>query len=202
TQTKNREQQQASIAAAGKYQWEEHNSKFSVEDIHAYVNSTKPHATNPGGLARSLYRSGDEDDQIALWLTRQDQQKCERPEPKQANIEELLHLAEEMRREYPNPADRPEWVIELLTSAEAIKAEKEEETMKVVINEVACRQEGCESHITTELHVIAENQADLKVVEKLIENLNKITTEEGYSKDGIETDKTTAFPNINDHMIH
>src|SRR5262249_1430645 len=163
---------------------------------------TKRHVKNPGGLARSLFRSGEEDDQVALWLTKQEQQGSESLESREANRAEFLQLAEEIRQEYPDPVDRPEWVIRLLTEAETFHASKEEETMKVTINEVACKHEGCESVVTTELHVVAENQADLKVVERLVEDLNKITTEQGYTKDVIEAEEVNAFPNINDLMIH
>jgi hypothetical protein len=80
----NRQQQQQQsaaekqIAAAAKFAAEAHASKFSFEEIAAYVEATKPHARNPGGLARALYRSGEEDQAIEKW---QQQQRHESAAP-------------------------------------------------------------------------------------------------------------------------
>lgn len=42
-------------------------SRFNLATVKAYVQSTKPHAQNPGGLARALWRSGEEDSEIEKW---------------------------------------------------------------------------------------------------------------------------------------
>lgn len=39
--------------------------------ITEFVIATKPHATNPPGLARTLHRSGEEDHEITAWRARQ-----------------------------------------------------------------------------------------------------------------------------------
>ncbi len=43
-------------------------SKHSREIIERFVRATKPHSTNPGGLAVRLHRTGEEDDRVTAWL--------------------------------------------------------------------------------------------------------------------------------------
>lgn len=50
------------------YADEPHASRFSFEEIKAYCEATKHRTDNPGGLARALYRSGEEDSDIARWI--------------------------------------------------------------------------------------------------------------------------------------
>lgn len=63
----------AAAAANGHalYAEEEHASRFGFLEISRYVEATKRHASNTGGLARKLYRSGEEDHQIERWLEEQ-----------------------------------------------------------------------------------------------------------------------------------
>ena len=58
-------------AAAQKLDKETPASRFSIDQIEAFIRATKPHKTEAqvGGLARHLQRSGEEDRQIAEWLT-------------------------------------------------------------------------------------------------------------------------------------
>lgn len=68
---KREEQQQAAasdFAAAASIENEPHFSRFSFAEVRAFVERTKPHAENPGGLARTIWRSGEEDEQVAAWL--------------------------------------------------------------------------------------------------------------------------------------
>lgn len=44
-----------------------HLSAFARAEIEDFVRETKPHSTNPGGLARRLWRSGEEDGAIRAW---------------------------------------------------------------------------------------------------------------------------------------
>jgi hypothetical protein len=44
-----------------------HLSVFAFAEIEDFVRETKPHSTNPGGLARRLWRSGEEDTAIGQW---------------------------------------------------------------------------------------------------------------------------------------
>jgi hypothetical protein len=48
-------------------------SRYSLDQIEAFIRATKPHKTEAqiGGLTRHLQRSGEEDGQIAEWLARQ-----------------------------------------------------------------------------------------------------------------------------------
>ncbi len=47
---------------------EGHLSVYSFADVEQFVIETKPHIRNPGGLARRLWRSGEEDAAIDRWL--------------------------------------------------------------------------------------------------------------------------------------
>lgn len=69
----NTEQQQAAgprrIAAAASSDFqEEHKSVFSRFTVEEFVKAKKPHATNPGGLARKFWRTGEEDSAISQWM--------------------------------------------------------------------------------------------------------------------------------------
>jgi hypothetical protein len=71
-ETEQRQRQQQSrngLAAAA--QNEEHKSSFSLANVRRYVDAVKRHATNPGGLARVLWRSGEEDTDIGNRLERE-----------------------------------------------------------------------------------------------------------------------------------
>lgn len=50
---------------------EAHLSRFSFADVEAYVIATKKHATNPGGLARFIWQTGEEDSRIDQWMIAQ-----------------------------------------------------------------------------------------------------------------------------------
>ena len=52
------------VAAAAAQKQEGHKSAFSFYEVRRYVEATKLNATNPGGLARSIWRSGEEDPEI------------------------------------------------------------------------------------------------------------------------------------------
>lgn len=55
-------------AAAASIKNEIHQSIYEFDLIVEYVEATKKNIKNPPGLARTLYRSGDEDVKIAAWL--------------------------------------------------------------------------------------------------------------------------------------
>lgn len=48
-------------------------SAHALETIKTFVRATKPHAKNPGGLAHTLWQSGEEDKEISAWLNPQAQ---------------------------------------------------------------------------------------------------------------------------------
>jgi hypothetical protein len=54
-------------AAAGSDFNEPHLSAFAFAEIEDFVKATKPHIRNPGGMARRLWRSGEEDAAIGQW---------------------------------------------------------------------------------------------------------------------------------------
>lgn len=72
-------------AAAPDFQ-EDHKSVFSRFTVEDYVLATKHHATNPGGLARKLWRTGEEDSAIGGWMlakeeSRRREERLKAPEP-------------------------------------------------------------------------------------------------------------------------
>jgi len=59
-----------------------HSSRFPFPDVEAFVEATKPHIKNPGGLARIIWRSGEEDERIERWTKRQQKrQEIEERQP-------------------------------------------------------------------------------------------------------------------------
>lgn len=56
------------IAAAANPFDDPHKSIFSFYTVEDFVKDQKPHSTNPGGLARMIWRSGAEDSAIGQWL--------------------------------------------------------------------------------------------------------------------------------------
>lgn len=70
---KKTEQQQAAAkkAAAADSATVSGASRFAFEQIRQFVLATKTHAQNPGGLARHLQQTGEEDEAIASWIERQ-----------------------------------------------------------------------------------------------------------------------------------
>lgn len=79
TDIQNTEQQQAAenreIAAAANPFNDAHSSRFSFPLIETYVAMTKPHIRNPGGLARKIWRSGEEDALIEQWREKEEKPK-------------------------------------------------------------------------------------------------------------------------------
>lgn len=75
----NTERQQAAenqeIAAAANPFNEPHLSVFSFFTVEAFVIARKKHSTNPGGLARMIWRSGAEDSAIGEWLTEKEERR-------------------------------------------------------------------------------------------------------------------------------
>lgn len=67
-ETEQRQRQQQSRNGLAAAQNEPHKSAFSLANVRRYVDAVKRHATNPGGLARALWRSGEEDTEIGNWL--------------------------------------------------------------------------------------------------------------------------------------
>lgn len=53
-------------------------SRFTYEQIRDFVIATKFHAKNPGGLAKLIWMTGDEDDQVSTWLKREEFKKTSR----------------------------------------------------------------------------------------------------------------------------
>lgn len=120
-QKKREEQQQTPPAAVPeKYEDEAHQSIFTFKEIQSYVEATKPHALNPGGLARLLFRTGEEDEQIGTWINERNQKPANATEP-EPDPAEFLRIAEDFEASYPDPLNRPEWVQKLLAEAEAIR---------------------------------------------------------------------------------
>lgn len=82
----------ASAAAAarsfGDPDSEPHTSSFSFQDIRKYCEATKRHARNPAGLARYLYRTGQEDKEIAAWIEREREKAAAKPSP----VEDLFDM--------------------------------------------------------------------------------------------------------------
>lgn len=72
---------QPAAAAAGSFS-EAHSSRFSFAEVEDFVLATKPHSTNPGGLARKLWRTGEEDAAIELWKRPREPAAPERQWPK------------------------------------------------------------------------------------------------------------------------
>jgi len=71
TETEQKQSRGALAAAANAselYSDETHASQFTFELIKTYCEETKPRASNPGGLARTLFRTGEEDTDIARWI--------------------------------------------------------------------------------------------------------------------------------------
>ncbi len=65
-------------------------SIYDRKQIEEYCRLTKPHSTNPGGLARTLHRSGEEDNQITAWLrAKADRAKIELAQAERAQQEQL-----------------------------------------------------------------------------------------------------------------
>jgi hypothetical protein len=62
-------------AAAERVDKESHAGRFPLDQIEAFIRTTKPHKTESqiGGLARHLLRTGEEDEQIAEWQARRAQ---------------------------------------------------------------------------------------------------------------------------------
>jgi len=73
---KKQQQQEAKkqIAAAADPE-ELHSSIFSYAQVCDFVIATRPAATNPKGLARTIWRAGNDDAEIKIWLKSQATQK-------------------------------------------------------------------------------------------------------------------------------
>lgn len=89
-QEQNREQQASSgadqLPAAASDFDEPHLSAFPRSTVEAFVIATKKHAKNPGGLARLIWRTGEEDGAIGQWRAEQEERR---------ELEERLRDAEE-----------------------------------------------------------------------------------------------------------
>lgn len=87
------------IAAAAKIQTEPHDSHHTFADVERFVRATKRHSRNPGGLARALYRSGEEDELIATWLNTEKTMQARQPNTRtKEEIEEVLRKIEAYRQ--------------------------------------------------------------------------------------------------------
>lgn len=62
-------------AAANSDFAEPHSSVFQFSTCEDFVRATKPHIRNPGGLARRLWRSGEEDGAIGQWRIEQEERR-------------------------------------------------------------------------------------------------------------------------------
>jgi hypothetical protein len=80
-------------------------SIHSRDQIEEFVRLTKPHAKNPGGLARTLHRSGEEDKQITAWIRSTMQAKKQKQRPQktvpQAAVDELRRQADALGLHIP-----------------------------------------------------------------------------------------------------
>lgn len=87
-------------AAAAKIETEPHDSRHSFSEIEQFVRATKPHSQNPGGLARTLYRSGEEDSLISGWLDTEKTGPAHQPTNTRTKeeIEEVLKKIEAYRQ--------------------------------------------------------------------------------------------------------
>lgn len=61
-------------AAASSFN-EPHASVFALATVEDYITATKRHARNPGGLARTIWRTGEEDARIGKWLTEKQERR-------------------------------------------------------------------------------------------------------------------------------
>lgn len=94
-QEENTEQQQqagserserTAAAAATDFQ-EPHLSRFPFSSVENFVKATKRHSTNPGGLARKLWRTGEEDGQIAEFFDEREEREQLEEQIRDAAIE-------------------------------------------------------------------------------------------------------------------
>jgi len=64
----NSEKLKTAAAAAADFSMEAHASAYPVGTILAYLQANRENIKNPKGLARKLFRSGEDDDLIRAWL--------------------------------------------------------------------------------------------------------------------------------------
>ena len=69
TSSSNSENGNSAAAAAAPFLSESHASKHDIGTVLAYLRANRTGIKNPKGLARKLWRSGEDDDLIENWLT-------------------------------------------------------------------------------------------------------------------------------------
>jgi len=76
---------------------DEHLSRFSIALIEQFCKATKPHAKSIPALARAIWKSGADDDQIERW--QQQQAGKQSPPPAEMTEEEIdAYMSEEIER--------------------------------------------------------------------------------------------------------
>lgn len=136
----------AATAAAAAISQEPHRSGHSFAECERFVTATKPHATNPGGLARHLYRTGEEDARISAWqqeaLALRQAAWQREAATRDAELRQALEFSHQL---IANGGPRDELEISILSATLA--------TLQPLADEIS-RQEGVRTSFESEILIV------------------------------------------------